>query len=307
MKGVTARRRVASLLFVALLVGSGLAVPAAAESNAVYFHSHSGFVLRDAASGAPASSVQGASAGGIVLRVLGVLDPSTQGAPPSTVTQGQTVLTPGQVLSGGVQGSEASAAGAPSSASVMTLTGPEGPGAFVVSSAGMKETFTAAGSPGGPGILVTGFAGSPGFFPGTGQSAGMAGQQAGTGQNLVTSTVVTGVELYGSEFEMTATNMVPRLWLDSPRRRPRSQIYIEVLELLTQGSMTPFEISFHARLNHKRTKEYLEFLRAGGFLESSMEDGHLRFAVTQGGRAFVEKARMLFEIGRSPTSRRFLY
>ncbi len=93
----------------------------------------------------------------------------------------------------------------------------------------------------------------------------------------------------------SVTSAIPGLWLDSSKRRSRSQIYVEILELMKRGPMTPFEIAFYARLNHKRTKEYVEFLKRSGYLEPIEEDGRLTYVLSKNGIVFLEKVRDLFE------------
>jgi predicted transcriptional regulator len=85
------------------------------------------------------------------------------------------------------------------------------------------------------------------------------------------------------------------VWLDSERRRSRFRIYVEILELLKNRSMSTFEISFLLRLNSKRTKEYIDFLAAKGFLESSVTDGKNVCTVTEEGKKYVESIRTVME------------
>jgi predicted transcriptional regulator len=91
------------------------------------------------------------------------------------------------------------------------------------------------------------------------------------------------------------TSAIPGLWLDSSKRRSRSQIYVEILELMKRGPMTPFEIAFYARLNRKRTKQYTKFLRQAGYLESRDEEGRTTYALSSSGLAFLEKFKTVFE------------
>jgi predicted transcriptional regulator len=91
------------------------------------------------------------------------------------------------------------------------------------------------------------------------------------------------------------TAAIPSLWLDSTKRRSRSQIYVEILELMKRGPMTPFEIAFYARLNRKRTKQYTEFLKNAGYLEMLNEEGKMNYVLTSSGLAFLEKFKAVFE------------
>jgi predicted transcriptional regulator len=100
---------------------------------------------------------------------------------------------------------------------------------------------------------------------------------------------------YSSLSFSSLTSAIPGLWLDSSKRRSRSQIYVEILELMKRGPMTPFEIAFYARLNHKRTKAYVEFLERSGYLDVASEDGKVEYFLTKNGVAFLEGVRSLFE------------
>jgi len=84
---------------------------------------------------------------------------------------------------------------------------------------------------------------------------------------------------------------LPRVWLESERRRSRFRIHVEIMEALKSGALTPFEISFRLRLNTKRTKAYLELLADNGLLERSTDDGRDVYVLTAKGWAFSENAR----------------
>src|SRR5271169_3084441 len=84
------------------------------------------------------------------------------------------------------------------------------------------------------------------------------------------------------------SSTLPKVWLESGRRRSRFRIHVEILEALKSGALTPFEISFRLRLNTKRTKEYLELLADNGLLERSTDDGRDVHVLTAKGWAFSE-------------------
>ena len=110
------------------------------------------------------------------------------------------------------------------------------------------------------------------------------------------------LQSYSSSLSLTSvTSAIPGLFLDSSKRRSRSQIYVEILELMKRGPMTPFEIAFYGRLNHKRTKEYAELLKRSGYLEAVVEDERLSYVLTKNGIAFLERVKMLFEENGAPT------
>jgi len=85
------------------------------------------------------------------------------------------------------------------------------------------------------------------------------------------------------------------VWLDSERRRSRFRIYVEILDLLKKGPMTPYEVSFHLRLNSKRTREFVEFLAEKKFLDCSEQEGKLVCSITESGFVLVENLRIILE------------
>jgi predicted transcriptional regulator len=97
-----------------------------------------------------------------------------------------------------------------------------------------------------------------------------------------------------SSMVSSATPYVPRLWWDFFQRRSKFEIYVEILEVIKRSPMTPFEIAFYARLNHKRTKEYVEFLVRNGYLHPIVEDGKTLYALNKEGMGFLDRAKALF-------------
>lgn len=87
------------------------------------------------------------------------------------------------------------------------------------------------------------------------------------------------------------------VWLDSERRRSRFRIYVEILDLLAKGPMTPYEVSFHLRLNSKRTNDYIEFLAGKKFLNYTDQEGKLVCTITTPGATFVENLRKILDQG----------
>jgi len=85
------------------------------------------------------------------------------------------------------------------------------------------------------------------------------------------------------------------VWLDSERRRSRFRIYVEILEALRRGPMTPYEVSFYLRLNSKRTREYVEFLIKKGFLESTTIDGKTVCTVTESGKVLADSMKTILD------------
>jgi len=91
----------------------------------------------------------------------------------------------------------------------------------------------------------------------------------------------------------SVTAAVPKMWWDFFQRRSKFEIYVEILELMKRGPMSPFEVAFYARLNHKRTKEYAEFLAEAGYLQAVNEDGRALYALTKEGLGFLERVQAL--------------
>ena len=89
------------------------------------------------------------------------------------------------------------------------------------------------------------------------------------------------------------TAAVPKVWWDFFQRRSKFEIYVEILELMKRGPMTPFEVAFYARLNHKRTKEYTEFLAKAGYLQPVNEEGRALYALTKDGLGFLDSVQSL--------------
>ena len=91
----------------------------------------------------------------------------------------------------------------------------------------------------------------------------------------------------------SVTAAIPKVWWDFFQRRSKFEIYVEVLELMKRGPMTPFEVAFYARLNHKRTKDYAEFLAEAGYLQAMNEDGRTLYALTKEGLGFLDRVQAL--------------
>jgi predicted transcriptional regulator len=89
-----------------------------------------------------------------------------------------------------------------------------------------------------------------------------------------------------------------QVWLDSERRRSRFRIYVEILDLLKRGPMTPYEVAFHLRLNRKKAREYLEFLKINSFLEFMEYEGRAAYNITPVGKTFVENLKSVLEAER---------
>ncbi len=185
----------------------------------------------------------------------------------------------GQVL---VSGSAASNSGQ----SVSVTATPVTSGGAIVSSGQVSVSVM----PGGQLIVTTAVTGNGMVFS----------QQFLSPSILKTDALMNG---FGSNTQSSSTGLstvtaaIPGLWLDSSKRRTKSQIYIEILELMKRGPMTPFEIAFYARLNRKRTKEYTEFLKHTGYLQEELEKetGKKVYVLTKEGFLFLERVKVLFQ------------
>jgi len=224
-------------------------------------------------------------------------------------SQGQVVVS-GEIVnavppvgivsaSGGVVATAVGTNGIPvmsTGAGPMIFNGPDGP--MLISGSSSQSQLSMG--PFGSQIIVTGgesvVSGQimSGIFPAPNLPPSFASTK-------VVSTLSTEPSPNYSPFS-TVTAAIPGLWLDASKRRSRSQIYFEILELIKRGPMTPFEIAFYARLNHKRTKEYTEFLKRSGYLKSLEEDGRTTYVLTANGLAFIERVKSLFEENRTTTT-----
>lgn len=181
-------------------------------------------------------------------------------------------------------------------------------GQVAVASAGPRVLFFQGGlaeqeagsavvpPPGTSAVVVTGGAGAVGMF-GPGQDSGLqvwvyaaAAQTAPGGQAL-----------------QNVAASIPRVWEDPSKRRSSIQIYAEIMELTSRGAMSPFELAFYARLNHKRAKDYLRYLEDNGFLQRVEEEGKPLYALTKSGLAFLQGVKRLFVENRIMEVRSFNY
>jgi predicted transcriptional regulator len=85
--------------------------------------------------------------------------------------------------------------------------------------------------------------------------------------------------------------LLPQVWLESAKRRSGLRIYVEILELLKAGPLTPFDISFRLRLNAERTRKYLEFLAEHDALETVERHGKILYGITPAGMSLLERVR----------------
>ena len=136
-----------------------------------------------------------------------------------------------------------------------------------------------------------------GFEGGNAPGGSLSGPEPSTSQQTVSESQSEGAT--GSSPSMAPTSssllaVMPNLWADHSRKRSRFEVYLEILELLKRGPLTPFEIAFYARLNHKRTKEYINFLERKGYLELSDEDGRTVCVLSTSGGSVVERVRSIY-------------
>jgi len=91
---------------------------------------------------------------------------------------------------------------------------------------------------------------------------------------------------------------IMEVWNDPSKKRSRFRIYIEILELLRERPLSPFEVAFRLRLNVKRTRRYLEFLVERGVVERVEENSKLKFSINPEGIALLEGARRALMLDR---------
>ena len=124
-----------------------------------------------------------------------------------------------------------------------------------------------------------------------------SGSESSTSQQTVSesqSETATGSALPMASTSSALLTIMPDLWADHSRKRSRFEVYLEILELLKRGPLTPFEVAFYARLNHKRTKEYINFLERSGYLELVDEDGRTVCVLSTSGGNVVERVRSIY-------------
>jgi predicted transcriptional regulator len=234
-----------------------------------------------------------------------------QGLPPSTLSIANRPVPEGDTPPGAVSAQFVSSTISSSPSILQAL----GLGWLLGSSSEKSMTFTARAIPeGGVESAAGGESGSTEYYVQIGGSGEAGGPNTIGAMPMPTSGQVTFIttsnayyvsptsQSYSTLSASSITSAIPGLWLDSSKRRSRSQIYVEILELMKRGPMTPFEIAFYARLNHKRTKEYSEFLRRSGYLEAVQEDGRLTYVLTKNGMTFLEKMKVLFENNQTATN-----
>jgi predicted transcriptional regulator len=126
------------------------------------------------------------------------------------------------------------------------------------------------------------------------ETSGISGPWQGSGSSASNGAGETIVIPTPTSTISSVTAAVPKVWWDFFQRRSKFEIYVEILELMKRGPMTPFEVAFYARLNHQRTKEHTEFLAQNGYLQAVNEDGKTLYALTKDGLGFLERVESLF-------------
>jgi predicted transcriptional regulator len=136
-----------------------------------------------------------------------------------------------------------------------------------------------------------------GFWAGSsseqGQGFGPSGPWLPNGGVLRTGPLAETILVPSPSAVSSVTAAVPKVWWDFFQRRSKFEIYVDILELMKRGPMTPFEVAFYARLNHKRTKEYTEFLAEAGYLHPVNEDGRNLYVLTKEGIGFLDRVQSL--------------
>ena len=76
--------------------------------------------------------------------------------------------------------------------------------------------------------------------------------------------------------------------------RSRTEIMIQILECVSDGSSTRTKIMFKAYLSFAQAKDYLGFLQAKGLVEQ--EGGNSSYRITSSGRDFLRKCSEISSI-----------
>ena len=194
-----------------------------------------------------------------------------------------------------------------SSGCMSTAPGAGGPNpfgsalSFIISIVGRElphPTTVAEVVAGGPTSLVTAAAARVGGAGELGPVDSSSGPESSVSQQTPQSqsSASVGRSLSLAPESSSLLAVFPNLWTDHSRKRSRFQVYVEILELLKRGPLTPFELAFYARLNHKRTKEYIKFLERVGYVEITDEDGRTICVLSASGGSLVERLRLIYPL-----------
>lgn len=126
-----------------------------------------------------------------------------------------------------------------------------------------------------------------------GQGFGFTGQWLPSGALLRAGFMGEAILIPSASSISSVTAAIPKIWWDFFQRRSKFEIYVEILELMKRGPMTPFEVAFYARLNHKRTKEYTEHLAEAGYLQAVTEEGKIFYVLSKEGLGFLDRVQSL--------------
>lgn len=86
--------------------------------------------------------------------------------------------------------------------------------------------------------------------------------------------------------------------MDSAYRRSRIELYVDILQAITNGRESPARIVYAANLSYDRVVKCLEFLEEQGLIQRSAETKKRRYKITSKGmdvvRYFAEVQTALF-------------
>jgi predicted transcriptional regulator len=97
--------------------------------------------------------------------------------------------------------------------------------------------------------------------------------------------------------DSAVVTQVPRYTylLGQRKRRSRFDLYVCILELLQDHSMTMGEIAFCARLNFSMAKRFIDDLESRGFIEDVKAEEQTIYRLTPPGEALLADLRRIFD------------
>lgn len=97
--------------------------------------------------------------------------------------------------------------------------------------------------------------------------------------------------------DAVVVSQVPRytFLLGQRRRRSRFDLYVCVLELLQDRSMTMGEIAFCARLNFSMAKRFLDDLESKSFIKGEKVEEQTFYRLTPAGEALLSDLRRIYD------------
>lgn len=83
-------------------------------------------------------------------------------------------------------------------------------------------------------------------------------------------------------------------------RRSKINIFIDILRLINKkGKTKPTHILYGANLSHIRLKKYLAILLENGFIDQTVEGGHVYYRLTRKGYEFLNEFRKVEKLSEA--------